>query len=98
MSDRPAHLRMEAIDKSFPGVHALKGVDEVTASNIEISHPALDKFGGLIITTIEVVKKDGAIIGLNGAALLGDEKIVIKANQLQGGADPRREGVVFGGD
>jgi hypothetical protein len=62
-------------------MQALKGVDEITASNIEISHPALDKFGGLIITTIEVVKKDGAIIGLNGAALLGDEKIVITANQ-----------------
>lgn len=69
----------------FENMRALKGVDEISASNIEISHPAFNNLGGLTIKTIEIVKKDGAITGLNGTAMLGDEEIVLTANQFRFG-------------
>lgn len=60
---------------------AVRNAGEVKLKNISIDHPALMRFGGLIINEIDVEKQNGFVASLTGSATLGEQKIDLSIQQ-----------------
>lgn len=62
--------RIESAEKN----KVLRDADTITFENVKITHPAFDRFDGLVISEATVLRADGRLSGLEGIIQLGEDE------------------------
>lgn len=63
-------LRIESAEQN----DILRDAEVITFKNVEINHPAFERFQGLVISEASVIRSDGHLSGLEGTIQLGDDE------------------------